>query len=407
MNPLLQRFVHASVYAITRPFFVWGFVYPRYRPRTDRESDRMPRPPYIMVSNHGTFIDPWIVGSYTYKPVFFMCNDDAWRSSPVTQTYLTCVGAFPKRKGGADFRAIKTTLKILESGSPVCIFPEGQTSWTGETQLTYLGLEKLVRRANVPLVIFNLCGNFLIKPWWAESRRTGRVIVRVKVLTPERIAAMNDEELFSAVKDGIYNNDIKDPRNDTYPFRGSGLAVGLERLAWICMHCGAEDRLSTSGDDITCEACGKSWRMDAHCRLAALSEGAVTLPDLKDWCDMQRTKVLERTSGAERAETLAASTGVMLQTLGEDGYTFVDRGSGTLSVTTERLRFAPDSGDGQAMDMLLADVHDAVIQKKDIFEVRWQDTYWRFVFCRHSPIKWIYYVRYLQGYEECEKRGYL
>ena len=104
---------------------------------------------------------------------------------------------------------------------------------------------------------------------------------------------------------------------------------------------------------------------------------------------------------------LTASTGVILQTLAGDGYTFVNRGSATLQLTRQRLTFTADVAPTAAPDMLLADVHDAVIQKKDIFEVRWRDTYWRFVFKGHSPMKWLYYVRYLQGFEEAEKRGYL
>jgi 1-acyl-sn-glycerol-3-phosphate acyltransferase len=406
MHPFVQRAIHSAVYTITRPFFVWGFVGTRYHPRTEPGSDRVPKPPFIMVSNHGTFIDPWIVGRYSLHPTYFMCNDDAWRASKVTQTYLTCVGAYPKKKGGADFRAIKTTLKILESGSPVCLFPEGQTSWTGETQLIYMGLEKLVRRAKVPLVIFNLCGNFLVKPWWAESRRKGRVIVRVRVLTPEQIAALSDEELFQAVKQGIYNNDIKDERNRQARFSGANLAAGLERLVWICMQCGAEDRLVSAGDAITCQACGHTWRLDAHCRLTALQSG-VCLPDLKDWCDLHRGRVLARIAAAGEREELTRSDGVVLQTLADDGYTFVSRGTGALSVTKARLTFTPESPDTPSLDMPLADVHDTVIQKKDVFEVRWNGAYWRFVFSKRSPMKWVYYLRYLRGYEELERRGYL
>lgn len=406
MNPTLRKAVHFAAHVLSRPFFVWTFIDPKYRPRTEPGSDPLPKAPFIMVGNHGSFMDPWIIGRYSLAPVFYMCNDDAWRSSTVTQTYLDCIGAFPKKKGGADFRAIKTTLKILESGSPVCIFPEGQTSWTGETQLIYMGMEKLIKRAKVPLVICNLCGNFMIRPWWAESRRTGHVLVRVRVITPERIAAMSDEELFATVRDGIYQNEIKDPRNHAVAFRGENLTGGLDRVCWICMHCGVEDRLVMHGDDITCNACGRRWRMDAHFRLKAISESTTTLGDLKDWCDMQRQRVITAVGAAQPGVSLTSSDNVALETLESDGYTFAQRSRGTLAVTNERLTFTPSAG-AEALSFLLSEIHDTVIQKKDIFEIRVKDTYYRFVFNRHSPMKWVYYLRYLQGYAEAEARGYL
>ncbi len=408
MHPLLQLLTHYAAHGISRPFFLWPYMDPLYRPAIVPGSDRLPRSPFIMVANHGTFLDPWIIGRRSVRPVYYMCNDDAWRASATTQLYLNCVGAFPKKKGGADFRAMKTTLRILAARSPVCIFPEGQTSWDGETQLIYMGLEKLVRKAGCPLVIFNLCGNFLMKPWWAERRRSGRVLIGVKVLTPQAIAALDDQELFRAIKQGIYHNDIKDERNREGVFGGRDLALGLERFVWRCMQCGSEDRLVTSGDQVTCKACGSVWEMDACCRLLPRRSGVACLTDLKDWADAHRAYVIDKVKGAGGEELLTRSADVMLQTVGRDGYTFQGRGTGELSLSKRAISFAPSEGQAaQALDLPLGEVRDAVVQKKDIFELRHRETYYRFLFARHSPMKWVWYVRYLNGYDALERRGYL
>jgi 1-acyl-sn-glycerol-3-phosphate acyltransferase len=291
----------------------------------------------------------------------------------------------------------------------VCIFPEGQTSWHGETQLIYMGMERLIKRSKCPLAMFNLCGNFLLKPWWARTKRSGRMLVTVKVLSAERIGELSDQELFDTIKQAIYHNDIKDERNLHTRFRGRDLAEGLERFVWRCMHCGAEDTLVTSGDSLTCTACNNTWALDAHCRLRPLTEGATCLHDLKDWADAHRAHVLDRIASAGPTDVLTSSSGVTLRTLEDDGYTFADRCVGSLSVTRSRLTFQPDgdSAKQHALSCAPDGAKDCVVQKKDIFELRYADTYYRFVFDHHSPMKWVYYLRYLNGYEELEKRGYL
>lgn len=406
MGNSVQRIVHWVSHIVSHPF-VNVYLDPRYHPKTVPGSDTMPKPPFIMVANHGTFFDPWLIGRYSMAPVHYMCNDDAWRAGPVTCTYLDYIGAFPKKKGGVDYTSIKTTLKLLAAGRPVCIFPEGQTSWDGETQLIYRGMERLIKKARVPVVLFNLCGNFLIKPWWAETRRRGRVLISLRVLDEKRVRDLSDDELFDTIRRGVYHNDIKDERNLEARFSGHDLTAGLERFVWMCMHCGAGDRLVTNGDDITCEACGGSWRMDAHCRFSALSDGFTTLADLMDWSTMHKEKVKARIAECPVGEELTTSDEVMLRTVMDDGYTFVDRARGTLRVNSERLSFEPQSGSDWRLSVPLEEVRDTVVQKRDVFEFRRDQTHYRFEFSGHSPMKWVWYLRYLHGYAELEERGYL
>jgi 1-acyl-sn-glycerol-3-phosphate acyltransferase len=406
MHSVVHNAFHWIWHLITYPF-IWFYIDPVYRPGFLGNSARLPKPPFIMLSNHGTFFDPWLIGRYSTRPVFYMCNDDAWRSGKIVQVYLTSIGAFPKKKGGVDYRALKTTLRILNTGAPVCIFPEGQTSWDGETQLIYRGLEKLVRKARVPVVIFNLCGNFLVKPWWARVRRSGRVLVSMSVLDVAGIAELTDDELFQAIKSGVYHNDIKDERNSRAPFKGKELAGGLERFVWICMHCGAEDALVTAGDEVGCAQCRRRWQIDVRCRLRPLAEDTASLGDLKDWSDMHRDRVLQKIAATPAGEVITESADVVVRTLADDGYTFVDRLRGTLVLRHERLSFVSQENGSVFLDIPCSEIKDPVVQKKDIFELRHHDTYYRFVFDHHSPMKWVYYLRYLGGYEEFEKRGYL
>ena len=160
----------------------------RYRHYLEPGSDPEPEAPYIVVSNHGNFFDPWMLGLYFKRAMHIMMNDDGFRSGLVTSWFLEQIGAYPKKKGSQDIKAIRNTISFLRSKEPVLIFPEGQTTWDGETQPIYGGIERIVKRAECSLAIIRIRGNFLSRPWWAKGARKGRISITRTVIPAEKIA---------------------------------------------------------------------------------------------------------------------------------------------------------------------------------------------------------------------------
>jgi 1-acyl-sn-glycerol-3-phosphate acyltransferase len=401
IKPLFKIYQWMLWNIATRFLFINVLLRRSYPFSLTEHSDTFPKPPFLVVANHGTFFDPWIIGSHTTTPLGIMTNDDGFRDGIVTRWYLKSIGAFPKKKGAADYRAMKKTLDLLRSGVPVCIFPEGQTTWDGETQLLYPGIEKLIKRTGCKLVTVRLQGNFLMKPWWAKSKRSGRIRITVSVHTPEKIKRLSTEELFSLIRQSIYQNDIKDPENTRLPFSGRNLAEGLERFVWICMQCAAEDTLVMEGNRITCTACGSIWEIDPYCRLTPVTAGIASCTDLKDWADLHKTRVKENIA-RHLPETTSTSGVTLLQENEQHDFTETDRGD--LILEPDLLRF---KGTSTELQWPIADLEDYVIQKKDLFEFRQGKHYHRFLFTGKSPMKWVYYLRYLKGFEHCEAQGHL
>ena len=386
--------------------FVRFYLGPLYHFTKSKDSKPLPKPPFIIVSNHGTFFDPWIIGYYSRYPFAIMCNDEAFSRGPVSRWYLSSIGAFPKKKGASDFRAMKKTVSLLSHGYPVCIFPEGQTSWDGETQLIYKGIEKIARRCNASLVLTRITGNFLTKPWWADVIRKGRISVTYDVVTPEGMKDLSDDELFSIMKSYIAHNDIKDPANTPKIFSGVNLALGLDRFVWMCASCSAEDTLLTTGDQIRCASCGSAWTIDAVCKLTPGNPGGHHIGDLHDWSQWHRAQVLAKIKSTAANAALTTSAGVLLRT-GKNNSSFADAGVGTMSLTPQTLAFSFDNNYAPAASFPVKDIETVVIQKRDIVEFGYKGLLYRFVFSRHSPMKWIYYLRYLRGYEKYEEQGFI
>ena len=387
---------------VTRFLFINLYLKRIYKFHLTADSDPIPKPPFLLLSNHGTFFDPWIIGSYSRYPMGYMTNDDGFTEGIITRWYLKSIGSFPKKKGASDFKAMKTTLSLLKRGKPVCIFPEGQSTWDGETQLLYPGIEKLLKRSGCPLVIVRLRGNFITKPWWACFKRNGSISVTMNVHSVDKIKSLTNEELFDFIRKSIYQNDIKDPGNRTVSFTGHHCAEGLERLLWICRRCEAEDTLSMTGDTITCNECGGTWHIDAYCRITpSTGNGDGACEDLKDWVDFQKENVRKKI--AARPDVLTHNEHAQhLQPDLHHRFRPVDEGSLQLSPTTLTYKNA----DGES-EWPIEDIEEYVIQKKDIFEFRHGSSYHRFIFTGKSPMKWVFYLRYLKGYEICEQQGHL
>ena len=401
MSKFLVYFVRWIFWNILSKAFIQVYLKRTYNYKLTGKSRHLPKPPFVVVANHGTFFDPWIIGGYSMHPFAIMINDDGFRGKGVSQWYLRQIGTIPKRKGASDFKAMKTSMQRLRERYPVCIFPEGQTSWDGETQLLYKGLEKIVKKMQCPLVIYKLQGNFLTKPWWAHTIRKGRILISMKVVQPSDYKQLSSDELFDLIKSSIYQNEIKDQSNLEYPFKGNNLAEGLERFVWICMHCGSEDTISTKGSTISCSSCGKSWTIDAHCRLHTNDKETKCLEDLKEWSDLHKANVHKKITSS--VAPLAESARVILQQENEQKI-FTNTSSGKACLTSDTLTFESPKG---VRSWPVSEIEDYVIQKKDLFEFRHKERQFRFLFDKKSPMKWVYYLRYLKGYDDCEKRGYL
>lgn len=408
MTVIQKKLTYFSRYAywLLSKSFIHLYIRPKFNIVKEKGSDPIPKPPFIMISNHGTFFDPWIVGQYCHYPMSIMMNEDGFKTGAITRWYLSKVGTFPKKKGASDYRAMKTILKTLSDGYSVMIFPEGQTTWDGETQPIFPGVEKIIKRAKVSLVMMRVKGDFLSKPWWADTYRKGKVRILQKALNPDKINLLSEHELLIKMKDHIYNNDIKDKENSQTEFTGKDLAGGLERFVWICKNCKKEDMLVTKGNHIICSACNCSWSMDTHFRFKPLQADTAAIGDLHDWAKWHKEMVMDKIKSGGLHDTLTESNDVRLCTISDDGKT-TNLATGTLSLTKEFLTFNPAMDSPYTIQLSVPQIHGYVFQRKDIFECRCNDKSYRFRFKGHSQMKWVYYLRYLNGYEEYEQRGYL
>jgi 1-acyl-sn-glycerol-3-phosphate acyltransferase len=155
-----------------------------YRVRVEG-SERIPAAgPCILVANHESLIDPWILGLATRRPIRYMAKADFWRY-PILRSVMDAFGTFPVERGGGDTDALGHAGRLLRAGQVLGIFPQG-TCLPYRTRPWHRGAARLALATGSPLVPVALVGTE--KALRPHRIKLGLPKIRVLVARPLEVA---------------------------------------------------------------------------------------------------------------------------------------------------------------------------------------------------------------------------
>src|SRR3954452_16067495 len=126
----------------------------------------------ILASNHRSFLDPFVVGAWLGRPVFFVAKRELFENR-LTGWFLNCLRASPIRRGESDEESVETAKQILARGDALVIFPEGTRHREGSLGSAKRGVGRLALESGAPVVPVAVHGT--------ERARRGWVFRPVKV----------------------------------------------------------------------------------------------------------------------------------------------------------------------------------------------------------------------------------
>jgi 1-acyl-sn-glycerol-3-phosphate acyltransferase len=133
----------------------WLVVLPLYRlllrGRTGGGSHVPMEGALVVVANHGSYLDPPLVGHALGRPVAFMAKAELFRV-PLLSSLIRACGAYPVSRGAGDREAIRTASERLAQGWATGIFLDGTRQTNGRVNAPQLGAALLAARAGVPLL---------------------------------------------------------------------------------------------------------------------------------------------------------------------------------------------------------------------------------------------------------------
>ena len=218
--------------------------------------------PCLILSNHVTDFDPILVGLSFPEHMYYVAGENVMRMGFLSKLVTRYASVIQRVKGTTDAEAALQILRTLRKGRNVCMFAEGNRTFTGETLPIAPATAKLVKMARSTLITYRLTGGYLSTPRWSTHRRKGRMTgAPVGVYPPEELKKMSEAEIADLLARDLYENAYETQNKAPVAYKGKALAETLETALYLCPRCHKIDTLHSRGDRFSCD-CGLTMTLD-------------------------------------------------------------------------------------------------------------------------------------------------
>ena len=273
---------HRAVFAFLRPIMR---VYTRWKYGYTAKKCRLEKRPYLVISNHQTGFDQFLIALSFKRPLYYIASDDIF-SNKYSGIIEFLVAPIPKSKSAKDLEPIRNCYRIAKEGGTICVFAEGNRTFSGATEYIEPSIAKLIRMLRLPVVFYRFSGGYGVQPRWARSLRKGRMTGEVTSIMPEEEwSKLTEEQLYQTVCERLAHSECAVPER----YRSKALAEYLERAYYYCPDCGGFGDWHSEGDLLTCRSCGRTVRYTEHNAFETLKKKPDTpaYTTTKEWYDDQ------------------------------------------------------------------------------------------------------------------------
>ena len=201
-NDIFQKFI----YQLVSKFFVLPVYKFVFRGHLIGKENIPLKDSFIMVSNHGSLLDPPLLGHALGHNISFMAKAELFKI-PLLGFIIKACGAYPVKRGIADKNTIQTACKKLSNNNSIGIFIDGTRQKNGRVNKPKQGAALLAfknQKLLLPVAILN--SHRLIKfkfciPFFSK------IVVKVgKPVDPPQSSSKNDLNLVTLSLQEKINN---------------------------------------------------------------------------------------------------------------------------------------------------------------------------------------------------------
>ena len=174
--------------------------------------DRIPqRGGVLMLSNHQSYLDPPLLGVRLKRPMAYLAKSELFEFAPFALA-IRNLYAFPVKQGKGDVGAMKESIRLLQAGWLLNVFPEGSRTPDGKLHPAQKGAGLMVRRAGVPVLPTVIHGSY---DAWPRGQKAPRPHpIRVLYGEPTDISHLKAEDIRKWIDDTLARmlDDLKSGR---------------------------------------------------------------------------------------------------------------------------------------------------------------------------------------------------
>lgn len=150
--------------------------------------------PFIIASNHISYMDPPIVGSACRRIVHFIASDHLYKNR-LFGLWYRLVGCIMVKREEPSHTAMRKILNHLRQGRVIAIFPEGTRSEDGKRREPLSGLGFLALKSQVPVVPCCVEGSEKALPKGAKSFTSSSITAHIgKPIEPKDFEYKGDKK---------------------------------------------------------------------------------------------------------------------------------------------------------------------------------------------------------------------
>lgn len=171
-----RRWLEGTAWTVVPPL-VRGAAKLAWRLEVDVENG-FPDPPFVVASNHFSFLDGLLIGAVLRRKIRFLALVDLFGNYRWLDCALTTADVIPLRRGVVPLGPMQVALSHLTAGGAVGLFPEGTRHRDFDPDRARPGAAWLSARVGVPLVPVAVAGTEQVLGVDNRLRR-GRIRVNV------------------------------------------------------------------------------------------------------------------------------------------------------------------------------------------------------------------------------------
>ncbi|HEX4792236.1 MAG TPA: lysophospholipid acyltransferase family protein [Humisphaera sp.] len=151
----------------------------------------------LIVSNHQSYLDPILMALRLDRPLNYIAKSELFENRYFGRFLRHVLNAFPVRQGAGDIGAIRETIRRLQEGHLLNMYPEGARTWDGKIAPLQKGAAMVIRRAKVPVIPAVIVGAYEAWPIFRPIFRPWPV--RIRFGPPMDLTNLDDEQIIAAI----------------------------------------------------------------------------------------------------------------------------------------------------------------------------------------------------------------